>query len=640
MSWKMIYKDNVWQKEGNLLEVIKKEGLGGIILGAKIDGKLSDLNIVPKDGSIVELLDWSTPEGRDIYRHTSAHILAHAVKELFPEVKLGIGPAIEDGFYYDFYRNEPFTQEDLLRIENKMREIISQNLSIERFELPREEALELLKELKEEFKIELLDEIPEGEKISFYRQGNFIDLCRGPHLPFTGMVRAFKLINVSGAYWRGNEKNPMFQRIYGTSFLTQEELDKYLEEREEAQRRDHRKLGKELGIFDTFEEAGPGLIFYPPKGAMLRLLIEDFERREHLKRGYLPVITPHLMQAELWKRSGHWDNYRENMFFLEVEDKAYAVKPMNCPGHILIYKSTIRSYRDLPLRFFEMGTVYRYERSGVLYGLERARGFTQDDAHIFCTQEQLEEEIKNVLDFVFYMLRSFGLKDYIITLSTKPEKYIGSDEIWEKATLALRNALESVGVEYQIAEGEGAFYGPKIDVGLKGLLGKVWQGPTIQVDFNLPERFDLTYDAPDGTKKRPVMIHRAILGSYERFIGILIEHYGGRFPLWIAPIQVRILPIADRHVEYAYYVLRSLEEKDIRGEIDLDQAKLNYKIRKAISEKIPYIFIVGDKEKEEGKVSVRTHTRDLGMFNLEDVIGKLMKEIRDKKLFDGGFEDD
>lgn len=639
MSWKMQYKNRVWEKEGNLLKAIKEEGLEGTIIGAKINNALYDLNIVPPENSIVELLDWDTQEGKNIFRHTSAHILAHAVKELFPNVKLGIGPAIEDGFYYDFYRSEAFTQEELSKIELKMLEIIGQDIPIERVELTRDEAKELLKELKEDFKLELLEEIPEGEKISFYRQGNFIDLCRGPHLSSTGRVKAIKLLSVSGAYWRGDEKNPMFQRIYGTSFPTEEELEKYLKEREEAQKRDHRKLGRELEIFETFDEAGPGLIFYPPKGAILRLTIEEFERKEHLKRGYLPVITPHLMQADLWKRSGHWDNYRENMFFLEVEDKAYAVKPMNCPGHILIYKSTVRSYRDLPLRFFEMGTVYRYERSGVLYGLERARGFTQDDAHIFCTQEQLEDEIKGVLDFVFYMLKSFGLKDYIITLSTKPEKYIGSDEIWEKATLALRKALESLGVEFHIAEGEGAFYGPKIDVGLKGLLGKVWQGPTIQVDFNLPERFDLTYDAPDGTKKRPVMIHRAILGSYERFIGILIEHYGGRFPLWLSPVQVRVLPIAERHNDYAEYIFKTLKDKGIRAEVDLDQAKLNYKIRKAISEKVPYLFIVGDKEKEENKVSVRTHNRDLGVFSLDEVIEKLIEEIREMKVFSGGFEE-
>jgi len=630
MSWKMVYRNKSWEKEGSLQSALKEEGLEDIALGARINGILSDLKITPPSSSIVEIVDWKDADGKSIYWHTSSHILAQAVKELFPDVKLGIGPAIEDGFYYDFYKETPFTQEDLEKIEEKMKEIIKKDIPIERIELTRDEARKLLEELGENFKLELLEEIPEGEKISFYRQGNFMDLCRGPHLPSTGKVKAIKLLSTSGAYWKGNEKNPMLQRIYGISFPSDKELNDYLKERDEALKRDHRRLGRELGIFNTFEEAGPGLIFYPPKGALLRLIIEEFERKEHLKRGYLPVITPHLMQADLWKISGHWDNYRENMFFLQVDEKDYAVKPMNCPGHVLIYRSTVRSYRDLPLRFFEMGTVYRYERSGVLYGLERARGFTQDDAHIFCTEEQLEDEIKGVLDFVFFMLKSFGLNEYEITLSTRPEKYIGSDEIWDKATTALKNALESVGVSYQVAEGEGAFYGPKIDLKLKGILGKRWQGPTIQVDFNLPERFDLTYDASDGTKKRPVMIHRAILGSYERFIGILIEQYGGRFPLWLAPVQIAILPISEKHEDYALEIAKILKEKEFRVEVDLDQAKLNYKLRKAINNKIPYIFIVGDKEKAERKVSVRTHNQDLGVFELDVIINKLLEEINTK----------
>jgi threonyl-tRNA synthetase len=626
----MVYRNKSWEKEGSLQSALKEEGLEDIALGARINGILSDLKITPPSSSIVEIVDWNDADGKSIYWHTSSHILAQAVKELFPDVKLGIGPAIEDGFYYDFYKETPFTQEDLEKIEGKMKEIIKKDIPIERIELTRDEARKLLEELGENFKLELLEEIPEGEKISFYRQGNFMDLCRGPHLPSTGKVKAIKLLSTSGAYWKGNEKNPMLQRIYGISFPSDKELNDYLKEREEALKRDHRRLGRELGIFNTFEEAGPGLIFYPPKGALLRLIIEEFERKEHLKRGYLPVITPHLMQADLWKISGHWDNYRENMFFLQVDEKDYAVKPMNCPGHVLIYRSTVRSYRDLPLRFFEMGTVYRYERSGVLYGLERARGFTQDDAHIFCTEEQLEDEIKGVLDFVFFMLNSFGLNEYEITLSTRPEKYIGSDEIWDKATKALKNALESVGVSYQVAEGEGAFYGPKIDLKLKGILGKRWQGPTIQVDFNLPERFDLTYDASDGTKKRPVMIHRAILGSYERFIGILIEQYGGRFPLWLAPVQIAILPISEKHEDYALEIAKILKEMEFRVEVDLDQAKLNYKLRKAINNKIPYIFIVGDKEKAERKVSVRTHNQDLGVFELDVIINKLLEEINTK----------
>ncbi|MCX7846189.1 MAG: threonine--tRNA ligase [Dictyoglomaceae bacterium] len=627
MAWKMKWKDKFWECQGSILSAVREKGLDNIALGAKIDNKMCDLSFTPQDNSEVLILDWDTPEGKEIYRHTTSHIMANAVKELFPDVKLGIGPAIEDGFYYDFYKKEPFTQEDLKKIEEKMKEIIEKDLSLERFELSKDEAKKLLKDLGEDFKIELLEEIPEKEPITFYKQGDFIDLCKGPHLPSTGRVKYFKLLNLSGAYWRGDEKNPMFQRIYGTSFFTEKELEEYLKNREEALKRDHRKLGKELNLFFIFEEAGPGLIFYPPKGAILRLIIEEFERKEHLKRGYLPVITPHVLKMDLWKRSGHWDNFRENMFFLEIEDQSYAIKPMNCPGHILIYKSFIHSYRDLPLRFFEMGTVYRYEKSGVLYGLQRVRGFTQDDAHIFCTPEQLEDEIKEILDFAFFMLNSFGLKDLDITLSTRPEKYMGSDEIWEKATLSLKNALESLRVEYKIAEGEGAFYGPKIDIGLKSLYGKSWQGPTIQVDFNLPERFDLTYDAPDGTKKRPVMIHRTLLGSMERFLGVLIEHYGGRFPLWLSPIQLIILPIADRHKNYALEIANIFRKEEFRIEIDLDQASLNYKIRKAITQKVPYLFILGDKEMKEKKISVRKHDRDLGVFSIEEIMKRLKEEV-------------
>ncbi len=631
MAWTMKWKDNVWKCKGSILSAIEEKGLNSIALGAKINNKLYDLSHIPEDDSEVIILDWDSPEGREIYRHTTSHIMANAVKELFPEIKLGIGPAIEDGFYYDFYKKDPFTKEDLEKIEKKMQEIIERDLPLERFELSKDEARKLLQSLDEDFKLELLEEIPEDEPITFYKQGNFIDLCRGPHLPSTGRVKYFKLLSTSAAYWRGNEKNPMFQRIYGTSFLTKEDLEEYLKIREEVIKRDHRRLGKELNLFFIFEDAGPGLIFYPPKGAIVRYIIEEFERKEHMKRGYLPVITPHIMKIDLWEKSGHWDNFRENMFFLEIEEQKYAIKPMNCPGHILIYKSFIHSYRDLPLRFFEMGTVYRYERSGVLYGLQRVRGFTQDDAHIFCTPEQLEDEIKEILNFAFFMLNSFGLKDFEITLSTRPEKYIGSDEIWEKATNSLRNALDSLGVEYKIAEGEGAFYGPKIDIGLKSLYGKSWQGPTIQVDFNLPERFDLTYDAPDGTRRRPVMIHRTLLGSLERFMGVLIEHYAGRFPLWLSPTQIIILPIADRHKSYALEIANIFRGENFRVDVDLDQASLNYKIKKAISQKIPYLFIAGDREMKERKISVRKHDRDLGVFSVEEIL-KALKEEVEKRL--------
>jgi threonyl-tRNA synthetase len=631
MVWIMKWKDKQWECEKSIIEEIKDKKIEDIALGAKINGKLYDLSYTPLDGEEVYILDWESQEGKEIYRHTTSHILAHAVKEIFPNVKLGIGPAIEDGFYYDFYKKDPFTQEDLENIEKKMEEIIKRDIPIERIEVTKSEAKKILEGLKEDFKIELLEEIKDEEIISFYRQGNFIDLCKGPHLPSTGKVKYFKLLSTSGAYWRGDERNPMFQRIYGISFPTKEELENYLKIREEAIKRDHRRIGKELELFFTFEEAGPGLVFYPPKGAIIRMIIEEFERKEHIKRGYLPVITPHILRLDLWKKSGHWDNYKENMFFLEIDEQGYAIKPMNCPGHILIYKSLIHSYRDLPVRFFEMGTVYRYERSGVLHGLERARGFTQDDAHIFCTPEQLESEIKGVLEFAFYMLNSFGLKDFEITLSTRPEKYIGSDEIWEKATSALRNALKSLNIEYVVAEGEGAFYGPKIDIKLKSLYGKSWQGPTIQVDFNLPERFDLTYDDFDGSRKRPVMIHRTVLGSMERFLGVLIEHYGGRFPLWISPIQIIVLPIADRHRDYALEIVNTLKERGFRVSIDLEPASLNYKIRKAITQKIPYLFIIGDKEFTDRKVSVRKHDKDLGRYTLDEIIKILTEEI-EKKL--------
>jgi len=631
MVWIMKWKDKQWECEKSIIEEIKDKKIEDIALGAKINGKLYDLSYTPLDGEEVYILDWESQEGKEIYRHTTSHILAHAVKEIFPNVKLGIGPAIEDGFYYDFYKKDPFTQEDLENIEKKMEEIIKRDIPIERIEVTKSEAKKILEGLKEDFKIELLEEIKDEEIISFYRQGNFIDLCKGPHLPSTGKVKYFKLLSTSGAYWRGDERNPMFQRIYGISFPTKEELENYLKIREEAIKRDHRRIGKELELFFTFEEAGPGLVFYPPKGAIIRMIIEEFERKEHIKRGYLPVITPHILRLDLWKKSGHWDNYKENMFFLEIDEQGYAIKPMNCPGHILIYKSLIHSYRDLPVRFFEMGTVYRYERSGVLHGLERARGFTQDDAHIFCTPEQLESEIKGVLEFAFYMLNSFGLKDFEITLSTRPEKYIGSDEIWEKATSALRNALKSLNIEYVVAEGEGAFYGPKIDIKLKSLYGKSWQGPTIQVDFNLPERFDLTYDDFDGSRKRPVMIHRTVLGSMERFLGVLIEHYGGRFPLWISPIQIIVLPIADRHRDYALEIVNTLKERGFRVSIDLEPASLNYKIRKAITQKIPYLFIIGDKEFTDRKVSVRKHDKDLGRYTLDEIIKILIEEI-EKKL--------
>jgi threonyl-tRNA synthetase len=561
-------------------------------------------------------------------RHSASHILAAAVQELYPGTKLGIGPAIEDGFYYDFdIPNVTLTSEDLPKIEEKMREIIKKNEPFERQELKKDEALKLFEKKNEKFKIELIKEIPD-EKVSIYKTGQFTDLCRGPHIGSTGEVKAFKLLTVAGAYWRGVEQNPMLTRVYGTAFPTEEDLKTHITKLEEALKRDHRKLGRELDLFNIYhEEAGPGLVYYHPRGARLRLLIEDFLRKEHLKRGYQFVMTPHIARGNLWNTSGHSGYYRENMYYMEIDKQEYVLKPMNCPGHILIYKNKLHSYRDLPVRFFELGTVYRYERSGVLHGLLRVRGFTQDDAHIFCTPEQLQAEIIKVIDFAFEMLKTFGF-EWEVDLSTRPEKYAGTEENWKHATDALISAMKQKGIEYKIDEGAGVFYGPKIDVKMKDALGRPWQGPTIQVDFNLPERFDLNYIAEDGSKKRPVMIHRVVLGSMERFIGALIENYGGAFPLWIAPVQVMILPIADRHAAYAEQVAEQLMKQDIRVEVDNRREKINLKIREAQMQKIPYMLIVGDKEELQKVVAVRSRSGgDLGVSELNTFLEKLKKEI-------------
>ncbi|MBI5699058.1 threonine--tRNA ligase [Candidatus Saganbacteria bacterium] len=564
-------------------------------------------------------------------RHSASHILAAAVQELYPGARLGIGPAIEDGFYYDFdIPNVTLTSEDLPRIEEKMREIVKKNEPFERQELKKEEALKLFEKENEKFKVELIKDIPD-EKVSIYKTGKFTDLCRGPHIGSTGEIKAFKLLTVAGAYWRGVESNPMLTRIYGTAFPTEEELKTHITKLEEALKRDHRKLGRELDLFNIYhEEAGPGLVYYHPRGARLRLLIEDFLRKEHLLRGYQFVMIPHIARGSLWNTSGHSGYYRENMYYLEIDKQEYVLKPMNCPGHILIYKNKLHSYRDLPVRFFELGTVYRYERSGVLHGLLRVRGFTQDDAHIFCTPEQLQEEISKVIDFAFEMLKTFGF-EWEVDLSTRPEKYAGAEENWKHATDALVEALKQKGIEYKVDEGAGVFYGPKIDVKMKDALGRPWQGPTIQVDFNLPERFDLNYIAEDGSKKRPVMIHRVVLGSMERFLGALIENYGGAFPLWIAPVQVMILPIADRHAAYAQTVADQLLSQDIRVETDNRREKINLKIREAQMQKIPYMLIVGDKEEQQKAVAVRSRSEgDLGISDLNTFLEKLKKECYNK----------
>ncbi|MFC1961455.1 threonine--tRNA ligase [Chloroflexota bacterium] len=536
-------------------------------------------------------------------RHSAAHVMAEAVQSLFPDAKFGIGPAIEDGFYYDFDLPRSLTPEDLPVIEQKMQEIINADLSFRRQELTREAARKLFAE--QPYKLDLLDEILE-EKVSIYEQGGFVDLCRGPHVNATGEIKAFKLINIAGAYWRGDEHLPMLQRIYGVAFPTPKEMDEHLKKLDEASRRDHRRLGRELDLYSIHEEAGPGLIHWHPKGAVIRHVIEDFWREEHLRRSYDLVYTPHIAKVDLWQTSGHWKFYRENMYSpMDIDEQLYVIKPMNCVGHILIYKSKLRSYRDLPLRLAELGTVYRYERSGVLHGLARVRGFTQDDAHIFCRFDQLEDEVVSVLELTRFMMETFGFHKYHVLLSTRPEKFAGALENWEMATDTLRKALERTDTDYEIDPGEGVFYGPKIDTKIEDALGRAWQGPTVQVDFNLPQRFDVSYIGEDGREHMVVMIHRTVLGSMERFLASLIEHYGGAFPVWLAPVQVKIIPIADRHLDYADKLATELRKDLIRVEVDNRSERVNLKIRQAELEKVPYMLIIGDKEVDHNTVSVR-----------------------------------
>ncbi len=571
----------------------------------------------------------------DTLRHSTSHVMAHAVKELYPECKLGIGPSIEDGFYYDFDRTEPFTPDDLGKIEEKMKEIIAKNLKFEKKILKKKEAADLFKKMNEKYKLELIEEIPNAE-VSIYKEGDFIDLCKGPHINSTGEIKAFKLLSIAGAYWRGSEVNPMLQRIYGTAFESKKELEVHLQNIEEAKKRDHRKLGKELELFNIYyDDVGPGLIVYHPKGAILRMVIEDFIRKEHLKRGYEIVIGPHIMRSNIWIKSGHYGYYKENMYTFKIENDEYAVKPMNCPGHILVYGSKKRSYKELPIRYFELGTVYRNEKSGVLHGLLRVRGFTQDDAHIFCLREQLQDEVVSVIDFVIDVLKIFGFEEFAVEISTRPPKYIGAPENWEEAQNVLESALKRKGIEYKVNEGEGAFYGPKIDIKLKDALKREWQCATIQCDFNLPERFGLTYVGKDGKEYRPIMLHRVILGSLERFIGALIEHYGGNFPLWLAPVQVAIIPISsksERQMEFAGKTKEKLEKEGLRTSVYLGDDTINYKIRDAEAEKIPEIVVLGDREVESGSVSVRRNGQVIkGAIKLEDYIKELKEKIENKR---------
>ncbi|MFP3867294.1 MAG: threonine--tRNA ligase [Desulfobacteraceae bacterium] len=595
------------------------------VVAARVDGQEVDLTFPLEQDCTVSPIPIDTPEGIEILRHSTSHIMAEAVRSLFPGVKVTIGPAIESGFYYDFDAPETFTPEDLPRIEARMQEIIDQDLPFVRQEVTHQEAVEIFSRLGETYKLELLEELNE-ESISIYQQGDFVDLCRGPHVPSTGYIPAFKLTSVAGAYWRGDERQPMLQRIYGTAFPSPEELAQYLHYLEEAKRRDHRRLGRELELFIIEEEAGPGMVIYLPKGAMIRYLLEEFERREHLKRGYQLVIGPQMLKLDLWKRSGHFENYREYMYFTEVEGQAYGIKPMNCVAHMLIYKSRIRSYRELPLRYFELGTVERHEKSGVLHGLTRVRQFTQDDAHILCTPDQVEEEIAGVIDFVADVMAVFGFH-YEVELSTRPEKSIGTDAEWELATQALIKALQARNLPYEVCEGEGAFYGPKIDIKLKDALNRRWQCATIQCDFTLPERFDLNYVGPDGNRHRPVMLHRVILGSLERFLGVLIEHYAGAFPVWLAPVQVVLLPVTDRVQGFADAVGNRLAQAGLRVEKDFRNEKLGLKVREAQLQKIPYMIIIGDREVASQTLSVRqvdgSEAKDV---KIEELVQRLQRE--------------
>jgi len=563
-------------------------------------------------------------------RHSCSHILAQAVKQLWPETKLAIGPSIENGFYYDFDKKEPFSDEDLIKIEKVMREIIAKDEHFVQQNMAKTEALKLFEKLKENYKVELIQGLAGGE-VSIYKTGDsFLDLCRGPHIKSSAEIKAFKLLSVAGAYWHGIETNPMLQRIYGTCFESKKELDEHLKNLDEAKLRDHRKLGPALELFDIYHnEAGAGLVFYHPKGAVLRTIIEDYEKREHLARGYQMVITPHIMDAALWKASGHYEYYKENMYTFEVENKEFVLKPMNCPGHMLIYKSKSRSWRDLPLRLFELGTVYRREKAGVLHGLLRVRGFTQDDAHIFCLPGQLAQEIKAIIDFVFETMKIFGFTDMSIELSTRPEKYIGTEDDWEKATQALEGALKEKGLRYEINRGDGAFYGPKIDIKLKDALSRTWQCATIQCDFNLPKRFNLAYIDKDGKEKQPIMLHRVLLGSLERFIGALVENYNGELPLWLAPLQVLLIPIKDSVNDYAAQVKTKLENNSIRAEIDNRSESLDKRIRNAELNKIPYCLILGEREAGRGNVSVRKKgAGDQGVVSVDTLIDNLKKQAQ------------
>ncbi|MEG0332131.1 MAG: threonine--tRNA ligase [Clostridium sp.] len=606
-------------------------GLYRAALAAKVNSKVVDLTFPIESDSEVEILTADSEEGMGALRHTSAHILAQAVKRLYPEVKLAIGPSIDNGFYYDFDAPFAITPEILEKIESEMKKIVKEDLSLERFEMSRNEAIQLFKSQGEDYKVELIQDLPEDEIISFYKQGEFTDLCAGPHVESTGKGKAIKLLSIAGAYWRGDEKNKMLQRVYGTSFLKKSELDDYLNMLEEAKKRDHRKIGRELDLF-SMNEVGPGFPFFHPKGMVIRNELENYWRKIHTKSGYKEIKTPIILSESLWHTSGHWDHYKENMYFTKIDGEDYAVKPMNCPGGALTYKNGMHSYRDLPLRMGELGLVHRHEISGALHGLMRVRTFTQDDAHIFMTRSQIKDEVLGVIKLIDTVYKTFGF-EYHVELSTRPESSIGSDEDWDAATDGLREALEAAGLSYKLNEGDGAFYGPKIDFHLRDCIGRTWQCGTIQLDFQLPERFDLTYIGEDGEKHRPVMVHRVVFGSIERFIGILIEHFAGAFPTWLAPVQVKILPVTDRANEYAKKLEDMMLEEDIRVEIDTRNEKIGYKIREAQLQKVPYMIILGDKEVESGNISVRSRVQgDMGSSTVEDFIAQINTEIKQRVI--------
>ena len=606
------------------------EGLARVACAGEVDGEVVDLRTVVDRDCELNILTFDSEGGKGAFRHTTSHIMAQAIKRLFPEVKLAIGPSIEDGFYYDIDSDEPITAEDLPKIEAEMKKIVKENLAITRFTKPRAEAIEFFKEKNEPYKVELIEDLPEDSEISFYQQGEFVDLCAGPHLMTTKPVKAFKLTSLAGAYWRGSEKNKMLTRIYGTSYTKKADLEEYITRMEEAKKRDHRKLGKELGLF-MMKEEGPGFPFFLPKGMVLKNTLLDYWREIHNRAGYVEISTPIMLSRHLWETSGHWDHYKENMYTTVIDETDFAIKPMNCPGGILVYKSEPRSYIDLPLRMGELGLVHRHEKSGQLHGLMRVRCFTQDDAHIFMTPEQIRDEIKGVARLIDSVYQLFGFK-YHVELSTRPEDSMGSDEDWEIATEGLRGALDDLGLDYVVNEGDGAFYGPKIDFHLEDSIGRTWQCGTIQLDFQLPLRFECEYIGADGEKHRPIMIHRVAFGSIERFIGILIEHFAGAFPTWLAPVQVKVLPISEKYMDYANKVMNDLKDAGIRTEIDDRAEKIGYKIREARLQKIPYMLVVGAKEEEEGKVSVRSRFMgDEGAKDLNEFIDSVKEEIKNRE---------